>query len=72
MTDRCRGSRELPEGLYQVVHYHIDHCGDIWVPYEVPADCCCGDCETCRACQCWPEECPCGPCWPVDCPPPAT
>jgi len=38
-------------------HYYMDCCGDFWVPYEVPADCCCGTCEICRACWCW-EGCP--------------
>jgi len=38
-------------------YYYMDCCGDFWVPYEVPADCCCGCCETCLACWCW-EGCP--------------
>jgi|GEM_PF-3025173 len=61
MRDCCCKPKKLPKGLYQVIHYHIDHCGDVWVPYVVPADCCCGRCgtcnedccEACRACWCW-------------------
>ena len=36
------------------LHYYVDCNGDFWMPYEVPADCCCGHCEACRKCWCWP------------------
>jgi len=53
MGDECCRGYIPPPGWY----YYMDWRGDLWVPYEVPADCCCGCCETCRQCWCW-EGCP--------------
>jgi len=53
MDLKCLPSFAPPPGMYPP---YVDCRCDAWVPYEIPADCCCIDCDECRDCWCWPPE----------------